>query len=1312
MEHGVHRIVPDLILENYKQGRYAGSLEAASMFLDISGFSTMTDTLMGQGREGAEILAVMMAEVFDPIVEAIFAQGGMITGYAGDSISAVFPVETDERQAAWRALASADAIQAGLRSKPVFENAYGSFRIAAKIGLGLGTVTWGILRSHEGDQAIYYFRGEAIDEAARSEHRALAGDIVLSKRCLGSLEGDVESEALADAHVVRRIRGNPPARREIRLAPVDPEAASVFAPSDVLTTTLRGEFRQTVVLFARVPEVDAEALQGFAGTFLDLRRRYGGLIDRVDFGDKGCNLMVMWGAPIAHENDIDRALGFALDLQREANLPITAGVTYYMSHAGFVGSRLFETYTAYGWGVNLAARFMMNATEGDVWLDERIYQRVKSRFYADFIAEQSFKGFAQRQKVYLLRGRKSGAEAYFRGRMVGRERELQALTEFVQPLWDGQYAGVAGIWGEAGMGKSRLLYEFRHSPLFQEHDCLWARCQCDEIVRRSFNPLRFWLFRYFEIRPSDNQGRRMEKFVSKMEGLLAFTGSTALTGDLQRGRAFLASLVEVQWPDALADQLDAQGRYDNTIGGLIALLKAESLRQPLIVSVEDAQYLDEDTTAFIPRLKRALQADPVPHPITILIATRWQGTKILMEDGLIDRDIDLEALGDASIAAMCADYLGGQASADLVKVVNERVEGNPFFTEQILRYLQEQDLLEPDDSGAWRMKRRQGSSVLPADISAILLARLDALPGRVKEVIQAASVLGRAFDLGVLNRMLANESELHHGISIGEQAAIWSPLSETRYIFNHALLRDMAYTMQLRSRREELHARAYAALSGLFASETQHHYADLAYHSEQGGLTMEARRYLVLAAEAARDQYQNSQALDLHRRALALIPETDLEERYRLHIECEKILTELGQTDQRAREIEILEGLAQAMGDGGHESQVLLLRARLLHSKGEYAASGEFAEQALTKAVMSGRQDVEVGAYLNLLDAAYLRGRYKEGLEYGKAGLEAARKTNGHASEGALLNLLGLTYLEMQNPSAARSYYDQCLAIFRAEGNLRGVTLALGNLGSVSAYQGNYHAALEYDEQALRLARETGQHMQECGLLANMGWLWGLQGDYASARVHAERALQIAREMGNLHIQTLTVINLSSYAGGQGDYETAIECAQRGLLLARRSGDRSAEAWALTYLGHGLCEVGRLDEAAEAYREALEVRGELEQSVLGTEPAAGMARIAWTQKEPSRAFELVNQILHQIELDGTLEGTDQPLRVYLWCYRVLEGLGDERAAGILGRAHDLLKQRANGLSDPLARKTFLENIDCNREIMALWDRRHRHAIPM
>ncbi|HEY9526684.1 MAG TPA: adenylate/guanylate cyclase domain-containing protein, partial [Anaerolineales bacterium] len=420
-------MVPELIIENYRAGRHSGEFPAIGLFLDLSGFSTMTDTLMQHGQHGAEVLAGLMHEVFDPLVESIFDYGGKIVGFAGDGVMALFPIDDEANATALRALTSASLIQRRFADTPTRQTLYGKFSISAKLGLASGSVSWGILCSGGCEQATYYFRGSAVDDSAEAEHHARAGDIVLTQGLCVLLDGKIEAVPSGAHQRFLAFCSEAPGPKPVNFPPIDLDVARRFMPEEVIAHDIRGEFRQVVNLFMRFPDLSEEQLNELVGRIFELRDRYGGLLNRLGFGDKGCNMLMLWGAPVAYENDIRRALDFLLDLKSEVDFPITAGVTYYIAHAGYLGSMMCEDYTCYGWGVNLASRFMMSAPAGEIWVDDRIARRVSRRFDIEFIGSQLFKGFAAEQRVHRLFQHKQTTEPIYHGELVGREDELARL---------------------------------------------------------------------------------------------------------------------------------------------------------------------------------------------------------------------------------------------------------------------------------------------------------------------------------------------------------------------------------------------------------------------------------------------------------------------------------------------------------------------------------------------------------------------------------------------------------------------------------------------------------------------------------------------------------------------------------------------------------------------------------------------------------------------------------------------------------------------------------------------------------------------
>ena len=191
------------------------------------------------------------------------------------------------------------------------------------------------------------------------------GDIILDSSLFTIIHNGLSVKSVNEHQRLIDISFPLPSAQTIDRPPVDPELASRFIPSEILTQTIRGEFRQVVCLFIDLPTVRTEAqLAIFMQSVFSLQARYGGFLKGIDFGDKGSNLLLFWGVPQSYENDVERALNFILDLQIQTSIPINAGVTYFTANAGFLGSALREDYVCFGRGVSLAARFMVAAPRG------------------------------------------------------------------------------------------------------------------------------------------------------------------------------------------------------------------------------------------------------------------------------------------------------------------------------------------------------------------------------------------------------------------------------------------------------------------------------------------------------------------------------------------------------------------------------------------------------------------------------------------------------------------------------------------------------------------------------------------------------------------------------------------------------------------------------------------------------------------------------------------------------------------------------------------------------------------------------------
>jgi len=1266
----------------------------------------MADALVQYGSHGSEVLAGVMRGVFDPMIRSVYEQAGILVGFAGDSISALFPEISYPEEACVRALAVAQKIQEFLAEQELVTTPYGEFNITVKIGLGHGKSSWKIVKTQDAKRAIYYFRGPALKNAVVALKQANSNEIILCKNFYKILNENVTVVPTGDMFKLLGFSGKSLQPGKIEFDPPDPVLSKIFYSNADMPDGKFGEFRPAVNLFISIQQ-DEEVvkMEPLIRQVMRMQDRYGGLLCRPDFGDKGVNLLLFWGAPVAQENDIVRALNFILELLHDSVIPIKAGVSYRQAYAGFMGGMLQEEYTCYGWGVSLAARMMTAAQTGDIWVDEEVARQADMMFQLQHIGQQHFKGFAREQKVYKLIRRKEKVLDVFTGAFVGRKDELEILSRFIAPVWDGKIAGLMSIIGEPGIGKSHLLHALHTSLEVKNRDFHWAVCQADEIVRASLNPFRYWLKTYFDLSEEKTEQENKQAFDTRLNSLIASLDNEEFVHIIERTRPFLGALVDLYWTDSAYDKMDPQGRYENTLIALSTLIRAESLCHPLLLVFEDAQYLDEDTKAFLPFLGRTLMAQSkINYPISILVASRREIHDISI-DRVSNLTIKLGNLSQENLVQLAKQTLGGRVSPDLIDILEKRAEGNPFYTRQILRYLVDERELEIGEQG-WQFAGKTSPEAIPADVNTILISFLDRLPRVVKEAVLTSSVLGREFEVRLLAKILNVKENLPEIANLATEAEIWAPLTETRYIFRQMLLQEAAYNMQMPARKRELHKNTAKAIETLYSEQLQSHYGEIAYHQEKAGLLKKASQHYCLAGDTSLQAYQNSLAAEYYTRALSMISPDGIHERIDLLLKREIAYATLGLTSDQEQDLATLELLAE-QGKNKRDRAIVAQRQSIFaFNTGNYKEAEEIAKQAIQLAEDAGSLEIATRIYSDLPIALARQNKIEDAIHAAQRGIALARQVGSKIHEGLILNDVGLIMLQERESNKAYIHFTQSLEIAQQTGDRRLEAQALNNLGNVvGMIRYEYPEAEKLFRNTLEIVREIGNRKGEGFALSNLGWISAMQGDFTNARTYQEQSLFIARETGNRYQESYSLINLSMLAVAQEDYSHACNYAQQALDLTRAIGDRSGQAWALTSLGHAYLGINDLVSAKENYWHAFDIRNELEQTSLGTEPLAGLIDTAFRSNDIETAKEYTKIILDYLDSGGTLEGTEEPTRIYLSIYLVLKEVHDSRADQVLDSAYQLLLSQTSTLNDTGSRNMYINNVPWRRQIAELWKTR-------
>jgi tetratricopeptide (TPR) repeat protein len=303
--------------------------------------------------------------------------------------------------------------------------------------------------------------------------------------------------------------------------------------------------------------------------------------------------------------------------------------------------------------------------------------------------------------------------------------------------------------------------------------------------------------------------------------------------------------------------------------------------------------------------------------------------------------------------------------------------------------------------------------------------------------------------------------------------------------------------------------------------------------------------------------------------------------------------------------------------------------------------------------------------------------------------------------EGRVLNTIGNVNEWMGNYDTARQYLEQGLQLCRETGNRRDEAYALCDLGMASYWQHDYAAAHAYLERSLLIFRDTRDNW-ESRTLSYLGWLFGSLGDYTQAKAYLERALDMDSR------DPVPWNGLGLVHHHLGENEAARECFLRAIDLAVHY-SRVLQMWARSLLGHALAGLHRLDEAADAYRQALDLFWrETGSQAEAMECLAGLARVSLAVGDAAHAQAETEEILAYLEIDPRLEGAVEPPRVYLTCYRVLRANADPRADEILERGYHLIQETALKIDGDALRRSYLENVPANREIVAAWETGSQH----
>ena len=780
---------------------------------------------------------------------------------------------------------------------------------------------------------------------------------------------------------------------------------------------LEGERKQVTVLFVdlkgsmelladRDPEEARQLLDPVLERMMAAVHRYEGTVNQV-LGD---GIMALFGAPIAHEDHAVRACYAALAVQeaiRRYNEAVrrTHGITVQIRvglNSGEVivraiGNDLHMDYSAIGQTTHLAARMEQLATPGSILLAAETLRLAEGFIQVNALGPVPVKGLAEPVEVFELVGvtsvrrRLQATAARGLTRFVGRETELAALTQALERAGTG-HGQVVAIVGEAGVGKSRLVYECLHSHRTQGWRVLEAASVSYGKATPYF-PVIDLLKRYAQVDDSDDTRTIRAKVTGHV---------LTLDEALQDTIPALLALLEALPQDNPFLHLEPPQRRQRTLEALQRLLLRESQVQPLLLVFEDLHWIDSETQALLDNLVERLAA----APLLLLVNYRpeyqhgW-GSKTYYTQ------LRLDPLPPASAAEVLQALLGDDPSlARLTQILIARTEGNPFFLEESVRTLVETQVLV-GDPGAYRLAQALPTIQIPATVQAVLAARIDRLPPADKRLLQTAAVIGHEVPMPLLQALAElPEADLHRSLDHLQAAEF---LYETRlfpereFTFKHALTHEVAYGSLPHERRRVLHARILEALEQLAAERLAEQVERLALHALRGEVWDKAVTYGQQAGARASDRAAFRAAATCYEQALEALghlPETPDTGRLAIELRLGLAGSALHPLGEYGRELALLreaEALARTHDDRARLARVLARLANVFRRVGDYAGALAAGQQALALATERGDLALQAAASFTLGGLYEAIGDYGRAAELFRRNVEARFSGTGRS---------------------------------------------------------------------------------------------------------------------------------------------------------------------------------------------------------------------------------------------------------------------------------------------------------------------------
>ncbi|MEX2424387.1 MAG: adenylate/guanylate cyclase domain-containing protein [Acidimicrobiia bacterium] len=1026
-------------------------------FVDISGFTMLSEKLARRGRIGAEELTEVLDRVFGEMLHLAYDRGGSLLKFGGDALLLMFEGGSHPVQG----VSAAVEMRAALRQATQIPTSVGRIPLRMSVGLHTGPIDLYLVGESHRELVI---TGETATTTTEMEGAADAGDILISPELADVLDSSAKGDRKGPGHLLRWRQAKVDPTGALHRRPVAPEVLEACVPLGLRDHVIHGraepEHRVATVGFVKFKGIGAAMAEGGHGLVAEHLSELVTAVQQsadaeeitflaTDIDADGGKIILTAGAPITQVDDEGRMLRAVRAVaDRGTALPVKIGVNRGHVFAGEIGTTFRSTYTVMGDTVNLAARLMAAAPPGEVYATPGVLDRSRTLFAAAALEPFYVKGKTKPVQAYAV-GQEVGtrpANSHVSLPFRGRDREVDTIRGAIADVAAGSARSVLVV-GETGMGKTRLVEEVLGGA-----DVAVFRIQGE--ANGADNP-------YWALRDPLRRLLGIERTTQADMAERLHTEVERLAPDLVPMLPLLGDVTHIDLDETTATTaIEPRFRPDRTAATLSQLLSA-ACPGTFVLVAEDRHWMDGATVTLLDKL--------TSRPMLLLATTRPP-----VDDEAPVR-IELETLDSEATRSIALD---ATAATPLrhheLEAVIARSGGNPLFLEEILKLIRETGSAES----------------LPESLDAVVGAEIDTLPPLARRLLRYSSVLGRSFRRVVLDELLAPEQvELDDATRQAISRFVTSD-GPDRWRFRHAVMHDVAYEGLSFRKRKELHARAGEVIERLAATDTAAVAEFLAFHYARAGHHESAWRYGLVAAEKAKSAFANVEAARHYERALESARRFEMQDTSTTLDAWRSLAAVREQAGMFSDSLKALRAARTLASD----NRVLLAdlhldgaRARL--RTGQYVPA--LRETALglrlleretgNDAAMSRARLLSIRAWARLQ-----QGRPRDALNIATRAAEEAEESGETDALARAYTVLDNSYELLGQPNQA-VYEPRALSIYEAANDMLGVATVANNLGVRAYAAGRWADAVATYSRSRDAFRMVGNEPQAALAGANLG---------------------------------------------------------------------------------------------------------------------------------------------------------------------------------------------------------------------------------